>query len=179
MGFRRKYLSADGLLSVVRHSFSREGLQELSGSKYSWQDCLMSGLAVFGFKCASLLQFEQDKANEPMIRRNLRSLYKVKQSPSDTRLRERLDDLSPRQLRRPFKKIFSYLQRGKMLEGFRYLNGHYIVSIDGTGQYSSKKGLKKNSLEKSYLFISCSKTACFVEKLNKGGIIDESLQRTD
>ena len=54
-------------------------------------------------------------------------------------MRERLDVITPQQLRRPFKQIFSYLQRGKALEKYRYLDGHYIISIDGTGQYSSEK----------------------------------------
>jgi hypothetical protein len=44
-------------------------------------------------------------------------------------MRERLDVLSPHQLRRPFKKIFAYLQRGKALESYRYLGGHYIISL--------------------------------------------------
>ena len=74
-----------------------------------------------------------------MLRRNLRILYGVESAPSDTCMRERLDILSPRQLRRPFKKIFAYLQRGKALEPYRYLNGHYIFSLDGTGQFSSEK----------------------------------------
>jgi hypothetical protein len=34
-------------------------------------------------------------------------------------MRERLDTISPRQLRQPFKKIFAYLQRGKVLEAYR------------------------------------------------------------
>lgn len=110
----------------------------------------MSGLAIFGFKCCSLLQFEKQKASEPMIRRNLRTLYKVDKAPSDTCLRERLDQLSPRQLRKPFKKIFSHLQRGKALEPFRYLGGRYIISMDGTGQYSSKKVNCKNCCEKHH-----------------------------
>ena len=46
--------------------------------------------------------------------------------------------ITPQQLRRPFKPIFSCLQRGKALEKYRYLDGLYIVSIDGTGQYSSE-----------------------------------------
>ena len=58
---------------------------------------------------------------EPMIRRNLRTLYKVDKASSDTCLRERLDQLSPQLLGKPFKKIFSYLQRGKILEPYRYL----------------------------------------------------------
>jgi len=54
-------------------------------------------------------------------------------------MRERLDQVDPRQLRRAFQQIFSQLQRGKALEPYRYLNGHYILSIDGTGQFSSEK----------------------------------------
>jgi hypothetical protein len=150
MKFSRKYLSAGGLVEVVRHCLRREGLSPVIGSEYTWQDVVMSGLAIFAFKCPSLLQFEKRKASEPMIRRNLRTLYQVKKAPSDTCLRERLDELSPEQLRRPFKKIFSYLQRGKALESYRYLGGHYIVSIDGTGQYSSKKVHCKNCCEKRH-----------------------------
>jgi len=110
----------------------------------------MSGLAVFGFKMPSLLQFEKDKASEPIIRRNLRTLYGVEKAPSHTCMRERLDPISPQQLRRPFKKIFAYLQRGKALESFRYLDGHYIISIDGTGQYSSSNVHCDNCCEKHH-----------------------------
>jgi len=138
VGFVRKYLSADGLLSIVKHGLRREKFKVIKNTEYTWEDCIMSGLAVFGFKMPSLLQFEKDKAAEPFIRRNLRTLYGVDKAPSDTCMRERLDVISPQQLRRPFKQIFSYLQRGKALEKYRYLDGHYIVSIDGTGQYSSE-----------------------------------------
>jgi len=50
MGFRRKYLSADGLIGVVRYYLRKEKLPACIGSEYSWQDCIMSGLAIFGFK---------------------------------------------------------------------------------------------------------------------------------
>lgn len=63
----------------------------------------------------------------------------LKKAPSDTCMRERLDVVSPEQFRRPFKKIFSYLQRGKVLDSYRYLDGHYIIFLDGTGQFSSEK----------------------------------------
>lgn len=150
MGFARKYLSADGLLDVVRHSLRKEKLDELQNARYSWQDCIMSGLAIFGFKCPSLLQFEEQKSTEPFIRRNLRTLYGVHKAPSDTCLRQRLDQLSPHHLRRSFKSIFAYLQRGKVLETYRYLEGHYIVSIDGTGQFSSNKVHCHNCCEKTH-----------------------------
>ena len=110
MGFVKKYLSADGLLKIVRHGLRREKFKKCKNATYSWEDCIMSGLAIFGFKLPSLLQFEKKKASEPIIRRNLRTLYGVTQAPSDTTLRERLDSISPKQLRHGFKQIFTYLQ---------------------------------------------------------------------
>lgn len=123
----RKYLSGDGLIKIVQHSIHREAFKVLKAPSYSWKDCIMSGLAVFGFKMPSLLQFEKDKDSEPWLRRNLRTLYGVEKAPSDTTMRERLDTISPKQLRRPFKKIFAYLQRGKALESYRYLGGYHII----------------------------------------------------
>lgn len=143
----RKHLSADGLLKIVRHGLYKEKLKVFN-SKYNWSDCVMSGLAIFGFKCPSFLQFENNISGENGFRRCLENLYGVKNVPSDTCLRERLDVVSPRQLRRPFKTIFAYLQRGKVLESYRYLDNHYIISVDGTGQYSSQKVHCKNCCEK-------------------------------
>jgi hypothetical protein len=138
LGFVRKHLSADGLIKIVRESFRKEKFKPCR-SEYSWEDCLLSGLSVFGFKMSSLLQFEKDKASEPWLRGNLRTLYGVEKAPSDTCMRERLDVVLPTQIRRAYKRIFAHLQRGKVLEQYRYLDGHHIISVDGTGQYSSEK----------------------------------------
>jgi len=40
-------------------------------------------------------------------------------------LRERLDEVDPVHLRKAFSQLFAQLQRGKGLEGFDYLGGHY------------------------------------------------------
>ena len=61
MGFIRKHLSADGLHEAVRESFRREKLPECSPTAIRWQDGIMSGLAIFGLKFPSLLQFEKGK----------------------------------------------------------------------------------------------------------------------
>ena len=148
MAFIRKNLSAEGLLETVRTSLKAEQFKPLKGETFSSEDCLMSGLAIFGLKYPSLLQFEKGKEN-PAIAQNLKNLYRVNQVPSDTSLRERLDKISPRQLRSPFKKIFSNLQRSKVLEMYAYLDGHYILSIDGTGQFSSETIHCKNCCEKN------------------------------
>ena len=94
----RKTLSAPGLLREVRACF--DALNDPVPSRgLSLAECLMSGLAVFGLKYPSLLQFDRDARTDEVVRANLRSLYGIERAPSDTALRERLDEVDPRQLR--------------------------------------------------------------------------------
>ena len=131
----RKSLSHPGLLRAIRNVFESVPDPKKT-AKIPLVDHLMSGLAIFGLKYPSLLQFDQGRA-DPIIRHNLQTLYGIEQAPCDTYLRERLDDLDPRTLRKSFTKAFGLLQRGKGLEGFDYLNNHYLLSVDGTGYFSS------------------------------------------
>ena len=132
--FSRKHLSAAGLLSEARRLFAK--IPEQSGCDIALVDHLMSGLALFGLKYPSLLQFENDRREEA-TRANLKALYGIERAPSDTRFRERLDELDPHHLRPLYKALLAQLQRGKGLEGFAYLDGHYLLSLDGTGYFSS------------------------------------------
>ena len=139
----RKTLSAPGLLKEVRACFDRieDPIRGLNQT-----DCL--GLAVFGMKYPSLLKFDEAAHYNEAVLSNLATLYGVGRVPSDTAMRERLDEVDPRQLRHCFTKLFQLLQRGKELEEYTYLNGHYVLSIDGTGYFSSDKVHCQNCCEK-------------------------------
>lgn len=132
----KKHLSAQGLLKIARYKFAK--IDDAIGKSHgiSLVDCLMSGLAIFGMKFASLLQFDLNRS-EACIRHNLKTLYEVDKVPCDTYLRERLDEVEPKLLQRTLKSIFACLQRGKVLEGYVYHQGHYLMSLDGTGCFSS------------------------------------------
>ena len=54
------------------------------------------------------------------------------------RMREILDPVSPKWLRPVFKSVFRQLQRGKALEAMAFLDGHYLLALDGTGYFSSQ-----------------------------------------
>lgn len=145
----RKDLSIEGLLGAVRRSFSRIKARK-SSRCIDWVDALMSGLAVFGIKYPSLLQFDRDVRTDEVVRLNLRHLYGVIQAPCDTHLRELLDDLDPKHLRGAFKSLFALLQRGKGLEDMVYLDGYYLVSVDATGHFSSQTIHCENCCEKHH-----------------------------
>lgn len=132
----RKSLCADSLLADIYHCFQKvpDPRQLPDNVSVSFTDVLMSGLAVFGLKFPSLLQYDQ---NRQTLDSNLLSLYRIKAPPSDTYMRERLDELDPRVIRPVFKKMFSKIQRGKCLENFQFLDGYYLLSLDGTGEFSS------------------------------------------
>ena len=132
--FCRKDLSAEGLLREARRVFGK--IPERPGNDIALVDHLMSGLALFGLKYPSLLQFDHDRQEET-VRANLRALYGIERAPCDTRLRERLDAVDPAELRPLYQALLGQLQRGKGLEGFSYLDGHYLLSVDGTGYFSS------------------------------------------
>jgi hypothetical protein len=53
-------------------------------------------------------------------------------------MREILDPVSPESLRPVFKSILRQLQRGKALEAMVFLDGHYLLTLDGSGYFSSQ-----------------------------------------
>jgi len=134
----KKHVSVPGLLKRIRSQFTK--IPETAGprSKIPLADCLMSGLAIFGLKIPSLLQFDEQSGLD-RIKHNLKSLYGIEKAPSDTYVRERLDEVTFQLLRKPFNRVFAALQRQKVLERFEYYEKHYLISLDGTGCFSSHK----------------------------------------
>lgn len=135
----RKHLSAQGLFGFIHRHFQAIKPPRALVSRsnpISLADCLMSGLAMFSLKFPSLLKFDEAK-EEVQIKHNLRTLFHVKQIPSDTYMRERNDEVDPVEIRPIYKKIFAQVQRGGGLEAFEYLDQHYLLAGDGTGFFSS------------------------------------------
>ena len=101
------------LLNLVRKSFTEIKDSVTRKVTYSLADCLMSDLAIFGLKYPSLLQFDDDCRSDPILQHNLKTLFGVKQAPSDTYFRERLDPIEPHQLQQAIDYIIDTLKKIK------------------------------------------------------------------
>ena len=108
----------------------------------------MSASALFALKLPSLLPFDRHARTEGVIRHHLKTLFGVQCAPSDTQMREVLDRVNSREIRRVFKVLFSKVQRGKLLEEFVSLNSCDLMALDGTGYFSSQKIFCKNCCRK-------------------------------
>ena len=130
-----KSLSADDWFAFIRAGFKQVPDQRAENAKISMADALMSGFAMFSLKDPSLLAFDGRRKTDS----NLRSIYGIENAPGDTQMRTILDDVEPVEIRPVFKDVVRQLQRSKELDKFVFLGGSYLVSLDGTGYFSSKK----------------------------------------
>jgi len=128
----RKHLSADALVHRLRSGCADIPEHRPGKPNISLSDALMSAFALFALKSPSLLAFDKDRTEG-----NLQQVYGIERVPCDTAMREILDPVEPESLRPLFKSVFGALQRGKALEAMVFVEGHYLLALDGTGYFSS------------------------------------------
>jgi len=131
---QRKDLNADTLFSLIHSFFENLKDHRSENARIPLADAFMSAFAMFSLKDPSLLAFEERRSDT-----NLKTIYKVNKVPCDTQTRTILDERDPAEIEPLFSDIFRQLQRGKCLEKMVFLDDYYLISIDGTGYFSSNE----------------------------------------
>ena len=141
----RKHLCAESLIRSIHDIFSKipDHRPNRVNGKITLADALMSAFAMMHLKYSTLLDFDREARTEE-LQYNLEHLYCVEgRIPCDTHMREILDPVPPVELRKPYKKLFAQVQRGGLLDAFKYsvgdLKNLHLLAIDGTGLYYSGK----------------------------------------
>src|ERR671926_1849809 len=130
----RTHLCADALLRSVQDVFCQLPEHRKGDADIPLSDALMSAFAMFSLKSPSLLAFDKERAED-----NLHHLYGLERVPCDTSMREILDPVAPESLRPVFKQVFTHLQRRQALHEMEFVQGHYLLALDGTGYFSSQQ----------------------------------------
>lgn len=140
---QKRPMAKQGILLPELLAEARKGCENIKDStkrkvNISLPDCLMSGVAMFGLKYPSLLQFDEDFRDEnAILQHNLKSLYGIEQVPCDTYFRERLDKVDPQAPQGIMNNITALLKQRSAFEKYKYLDDHYLISLDATGNFSS------------------------------------------
>ena len=131
----RKHLSADALYALLKKGFATIPEPRRDADlTFPLADVLQAGLALFALKDPSMLAFQERRGDA-----NLQTIFHVDEVPSDTQMRTILDPVDPQRLRPLFNDVLRQLQRGKVLEDYVFYRGAYLLALDGTGYFSSKK----------------------------------------
>ena len=142
-----KNLHVDALIQTIREDFRNIIDHRAANAQIPLNDALMSAFAMFHLKDQSLLAFDERRLEEP---ENMRTVYGLTNIPCDSQMRTILDDVELASLRKVFRSVFREVQRGKKLESMTVIDGHYLISGDGTGFYSSAKVASPYCLKKTH-----------------------------
>lgn len=104
--------------------------------EYTMHDCCQSAFAMMFFQDPSILSFQQRMEDKKQLN-NLKTMFGVSKIPRSTQLRTALDEIPSAEIESLFDAFFRPLQRGKQLEMFEFLDGSYLVPLDGVQYFSS------------------------------------------
>jgi hypothetical protein len=135
----KKHLSFNALRKVLSRRFLEiPDFRQEGKVEHEVHDVLMSGFAMMFYQDSSLLQFQQ-RLQEAIRKNNLQTLFQVESVPKDSQMREVIDEVEGQELEPLFEDFFRPLGRGKHLEGYRVLKDYHVISLDGSGYFSSDK----------------------------------------
>jgi hypothetical protein len=104
---------------------------------HSLLDSYLSTFALFFLQDPSVLEFQR-RFEDQVQNNNLRTVFGVSSIPSDSRLRELLDEQKPESMNEVFTEYLRRLQRSKHLERYRFLEGRYLLTLDGSEYFCSE-----------------------------------------
>jgi len=136
-------ITTKSLLKTVRSGFEQIADHRAANRSISLSDALMSGFAVFSLKDSSVLEFDDRRSKDE----NLRKIYGLEKVPSATQMRTILDPVSPEGIKPAFKGVYQVVKQNGVLGEMKFL-GHYVVSLDGSGYFSSPTVHCSNCLER-------------------------------
>lgn len=141
-----KSLTFESVIATLSANFLKIGDRRDQGKvKYALHDVLMSGFAMMFFHHPSLLQF-QERMKQKQGRCNLETMFEVKAVPSDTQMREILDEVTPESLRGLLPQLFEKVRRAGWGEQYKTSlpsgknqGSYYTLALDGMEYFHSSE----------------------------------------
>lgn len=135
----KKHLSFSALRKLVSDRVNKfEDTRQKAKVGYCLHDCCQSAFAMMVFQDPSINSFQQ-RLQDIKHLNNLKTMFNVSAIPRSTQLRTAIDNTPSTEIELMFKDFFHPLQRAKQLKQFEFINGKYLVALDGVQYFSSDK----------------------------------------
>jgi len=134
----KKHLSFSGLRKTMSKRFRQTPDCRSGKVDFPLHDFFMSAFAMMFFQDPSLTQFQQRMKIKLNIS-NLQTVFGVENIPGDSQFRDVLDNSPIEETEAIFADFLHLLQKGKQLEGYRFIEDSYLIPIDGSEYFSSEK----------------------------------------
>jgi hypothetical protein len=139
-----KSLTLEAMVDLLATTFRAvEEVRATERLHYPLHDTLMSGFAVMFFQHPSLLQFQRAMAKKRQ-RCNVQTIFGVQEIPSDTQMREILDEVKPEALRGVLPQLWEKVRRAgwsgrftTTLPSGQHHGTYYTVALDGSEYFRS------------------------------------------
>ena len=132
----KKHLSFSALTKLISERVLKfDDIRQPGKVNYSLHDCCQSAFAMMFFQDPSINAF-QERLQEKRQLNNLKTLFNVAAIPKSTQLRTALDDIGSTEIELLFSDFYRPLQRGKQLQRFEFIDGKYLIPLDGVQYFS-------------------------------------------
>jgi len=101
------------------------------------RDSYLASYAMFYLQDPALLEFQRRFQNT-LQKNNLSSVFDVQAIPKDSQLRDLIDSCNYEPLLSVFPDWLERIRKAKQLEQYRYLEGKYLITMDGSEYFSSE-----------------------------------------
>ncbi|MEM8778750.1 MAG: ISNCY family transposase [Cyanobacteria bacterium P01_G01_bin.49] len=113
---------------------SRIGLN----TSYDIKDMVIAAFSVFFTQCPSFLE-HQNLMRKRRGKDNALSLFGLTKIPCDNQVRALLDPIPASKISGAFDSVWIWLNENQIINDFKYLDNQFLLALDGTEYYSSKK----------------------------------------
>jgi hypothetical protein len=128
------------LLSMLRSELNDlpDERKPSNNTKYTVAEALLSAFSVFLMQSSSFLE-HQCLMKSQKGKDNLASLFGIEGIPCDNQIRILLDPVPASTVFGVFRSVYNSLLSAGVLEPYRCLDGEFLLVLDGTEYFSSKK----------------------------------------
>jgi hypothetical protein len=133
-------LGFETLMAYLNRAISQmsDPRQSSNAKRYSFQDLILGAFSVFFMQCESILEHQRYMESHEG-HNNAQSLFGISKIPTDPQIRNVLDQTEIEPLFKVFTWMYQNLRQGGWLRGYEFLNGQYLIALDGTNYFSSSK----------------------------------------